>query len=108
CGVARPAGVRLDGVSLLRLLIGDVNDWPDRTLYFQWHRGDVPELGRAFAARSQGWKLVRPEGKKDLELYDMKEDPLEFHDLVAGRPEQARLMYDAYARWFEDVRRERN
>jgi arylsulfatase A-like enzyme len=108
CGVARPAGVKLDGVSLLRLLIGDVNDWPDRTLYFQWHRGDVPELGRAFAARSQGWKLVRPEGKKDLELYDMKEDPLEFHDLAAWRPEQARLMYDAYARWFEDVRRERN
>ena len=27
--------------------------WPDRTLFFQWHRGDQPELGRAFAARSQ-------------------------------------------------------
>ena len=34
--------------------------WPDRTLYFQWHRGDVPELGRAFAARSQRFKLLRP------------------------------------------------
>ena len=39
----------------------DVPDWPDRTLFAQWHRGDVPERYRAFAARSQRYKLVRPE-----------------------------------------------
>ncbi len=36
-------------------------EWPDRTLFFQWHRGDVPQADRAFAARSQQYKLVRPE-----------------------------------------------
>ncbi len=108
CGVARPTHVRFDGVSLLRLLTSEVNDWPNRTIYLQWHRGDVPELGRAFAARSQDFKLVRPDGKKDIELYDMKADPLEFHDIASEQPDRARGMYDAYARWFEDVRRERN
>ena len=62
CGVAPPAGVRLDGKSLLPLLRGGPEDaWPDRTLFFQWHRGDRPEPGRAFAARSQQYKLLRPE-----------------------------------------------
>ena len=62
CGVAAPAGVRFDGKSLLPLLKGiQTAGWPDRTLFFQWHRGDQPELGRAFAARSQRYKLVRHE-----------------------------------------------
>ena len=46
--------------------------WPDRTLYFQWHRGDRPEPGRAFAARSQRYKLLRPEpppGVRSLRLW---------------------------------------
>src|SRR5207237_3098561 len=62
CGVSPPAGVRLDGRSLLPLLRGRTDvAWPDRTLFFQWHRGDQPEPDRAFAARAQKYKLVRPE-----------------------------------------------
>ena len=40
-----------DGKSLLPLLKGiQTAGWPDRTLFFQWHRGDRPEPGRSFAA----------------------------------------------------------
>lgn len=53
CGVTRPVRVRFDGVSLVPLLGDASTGWPARTLFFQWHRGDVPEEGRAFAVRSE-------------------------------------------------------
>ena len=95
CGVAKPERVKFDGRSLAPLLRGQPVAWPDRTLFFQWHRGDAPERYRAFAARSQDWKLVQPlgvaekwNGKTDFQLYDMAHDPLELHDLAAEQPER--------------------
>ena len=38
------ARVAFDGKSVLPLLRFEKVDWPDRTLFFQWHRGDVPEI----------------------------------------------------------------
>lgn len=109
-GVAVPAGLRIDGKSLLPLLRGGTEiHWPDRTLYFQWHRGDVPQEGRAFAARSERYKLLRretPAGSKEplkLELYDLKNDPGEEHDIAADHPDLVREMYKGYTDWFRDV-----
>src|SRR5262249_8801198 len=56
-GVTALKSLKFDGVSLKPLLEGDGKGWPERTLFFQWHRGDRPELYRAFAARSPQWKL---------------------------------------------------
>jgi hypothetical protein len=119
--------VALDGKSLLPLLKGDVPDWPDRTLFAQWHRGDVPERYRAFAARSQRYKLVRPDQaqppaqsqnqnqsqsqaprpalplEKTLELYDMEVDPLEMHNIAEQHPDIVDRLRAAYDRWFDDV-----
>ncbi len=110
CGVPAPAGVRFDGKSLLPLLTGiQTAGWPDRTLYFQWHRGDEPERGRAFAARSQAYKLVRhqpPPGAPKvpaLELYDMERDPLELHDIAKEHPDIVSKLHSDYKAWFKDV-----
>ncbi len=110
CGGKPPERVKLDGKSLLPLLTGEQTaGWPDRTLYFQWHRGDRPELGRAFAARSQAYKLVRPEPLPDarkqppLELYDMVHDPLELQNVAASHPEIVSKLYASYTAWFKDV-----
>ncbi len=63
CGLDKPKDVLLDGVSLMPLLRGDDRDWPDRTLYFQWHRRPfMPQLYRCFAARNQKYKLVQAQG----------------------------------------------
>jgi arylsulfatase A-like enzyme len=109
--VKKPAAVKFDGVSLLPLLKGGSANWPDRTLFFQWHRGDVPELYRAFAARSQQYKLVQPNGSSDgqapsppvFKLYDMAHDPFEMHDIGGEKPEVVERMKRDYEAWFKDV-----
>jgi arylsulfatase A-like enzyme len=110
CGVPKPAGVTFDGLSLAPLLRGQQVAWPDRVLFFQWHRGDVPERYRAMAARSQDWKLVQPlgagekwDGKTAFQLYDMAHDPLELHDLAAEEPARLASLKAQYAAWFHDV-----
>lgn len=98
CGVAPKKGVELDGRSLLPLLRNPQAQWADRTLFFQWHRGDAPELYRACAARTQRWKLVN--GK---ELYDMDRDPAEATDVAADHPAIVAKLRTEYEKWFRDV-----
>ena len=112
-GVQPPAGLHLDGRSLLGLLAGegDTAAWPDRTLYFQFHRGDEPTAFRSFAAVGQRYKLVHPSprgegdwnGELNLELYDLESDRGETLNLIYEAPEIAAGMSDDYLEWFEDV-----
>jgi hypothetical protein len=103
--------VKLDGTSLLPLLEGKVERWQERALFFQWHRGDVPQLYRAFAARTQRYKLVQPEGAGDrqppsppvFKLYDMARDPLETSNIAASNPKVVAQLKSEYERWFNDV-----
>jgi arylsulfatase A-like enzyme len=116
CGVAKPESVHFDGRSLLPLLKGDSAGWPDRTLYFQWHRGDVPQLHRAFAVRSDRYKLVQPRGVEPLplpallpyQLFDMVTDAREEHDIAADHPDIVEGMLQGYEEWFRDVQSSRN
>jgi len=116
CGVARPSRVRFDGISLLPLLDGKDTDWPDRTLFFQWHRGDVPQRGRAFAARTQQYKLVQWQGAGERasaptvapELFDMTADPLEERNIADAKPDVADKLWREYEAWFKDVTGERD
>ena len=97
-GVAKPPAVKVDGLSLAPLLTGEGSGWPDRTLFFQWHRGDTPELHRAFAARSQRYKVMQPLGNGEnklpptfgFELYDMANDPLQQRNVAANSPRSSR------------------
>lgn len=97
CRVQPPGGVRFDGLELFTKWAGE------RTLFFQWHRGDQPELGRAFAARGPRYKLVGLDPAKPPLLFDMKEDPQEKNDLAGRHPEIVARMRQEYEAWFRDV-----
>jgi arylsulfatase/arylsulfatase A len=112
--VRPPAGVKMDGRNLVPLLLGQMTDWPDRTLFFQWHRGDVPELGRAFAARGPRYKLVQASGvapgkyTPKEELFDLANDGFEEKDVAGEHPEIVRDLRAKYEAWFADVKATRN
>ncbi len=111
CGVDLPAGVQLDGKSLLPLLEERAVEWPDRTLFVQAHRGDEAVRYHHFLARNQRWKLVNASGfGKELsavepafELYDMQADPFEQVDLAAAHPDVVATLRAEYDAWFDDV-----
>lgn len=110
CGISAPASVKMDGVSLWPLLTGKTVDWPKRILFFQWHRGDVPELNRACAARSDQYKLVQPIGAnapptntRPFKLFDMVADPFERNDIAATHGEIVNHLRGQYETWFSAV-----
>ena len=115
CGIPKPSEAKFDGLSLAPLLNlgqGTKVSWPDRTLYFQWHRGDEPQIYRAFGARSQRYKLLQPQGVSDsrpfdeippFKLYDMLLDPYETKDIASENKDVVERMQQEYAAWFRDV-----
>jgi len=71
----------MDGISILpTLLEGKAIDHPP--LYFEFH-----ERGFTVAARLGEWKVVRLGTGLPIELYDMKTDPAEQHDVAARYPD---------------------
>ena len=62
CGVKTPAGLKVDGRSLLPLLGRQDISWTDRAICIQAHRGDVPYRYHNFMLRTKRWKLVHPSG----------------------------------------------
>jgi len=103
CGVKVPAGLKIDGKSLLGLADGTVREWPDRALFTQWHRGDQPQAFRDSAVRRQRYKLIN--GK---ELYDMEADPSESRDVAAANPGIVSSLRNEYLAWFASVSAERH
>ena len=108
CGVSTPEGIRFDGQSLWPVLTGKTKEWPERALFFQWHRGDTPELYRAFAVRTSRYKLVQAAGvaraaAPKYELFDILKDRAERHDLAAEEPQIRDRLLAEYERWFKDV-----
>ena len=92
------------------MLTGGPGNWPGRTLFFQWHRGDAPDKFRAFAARAPRYKLVQAAGVQPnmkwdpkFELFDIQDDPFETKDLAAEKPEVVAELKREYEAWFVDV-----
>jgi hypothetical protein len=90
-GLEKPAGHILDGVSLMRLLqqTGNIQ----RDAYFTW----FPHLIPAVSVRQGDWKLIRrfephPLYPETEELYNLKDDIGETHNLAAKMPDKARQL----------------
>ena len=78
-GAKTPAG--LDGISMSRALRGETAP-AHEFLYWEFH-----ERGFQQAVRMGPWKAVRPSKDAALELYDLRNDSAEQHDIHAAHPD---------------------
>lgn len=105
CGVERPKGLPIDGVSLQPLLgpapeqqlQSAVVSWPGRDLFT--HRERVGREGTMYPGtiRTQRYNLVN--GK---ELFDIENDPGETKDIAAGHPAVVKELRERYEAWFKE------
>jgi len=98
CGLQPPMGVKLDGKSLAPLLRGEAPDWPDRVIITDSQRIEYPEKWRQSAVMTERWRLVN--GK---ELYDIRADPGQEHDLAAEHADVVAKLREEYDRWWEEL-----
>jgi len=111
CSIESSKTHPVDGRSFLPLLLKKQTDWPNRSLVFQTHRGDTPQLYHHFALHNGPWKLVHPSGfgkegingEVKLELYNLNQDPQQKNDLATNRPEVFARLKTNYESWFKDV-----
>jgi arylsulfatase A-like enzyme len=106
-GVARPPGI--DGVSLSALLRGErpAVDPATREFYFVCREGNPRNpgngAGKTFEALIRGdWKIVQPSAYAARELYNLRVDPGEAHDLAQQEP---KLFAELSARLMQQVQR---
>lgn len=90
-GVKTPENI--DGISFLPTLLGLEGQKMPEYMYWEFH-----ELGGRQAIRKDQWKLVVNQvldpKKKSIELFDLKSDIGEEHDLAAQHPEIVKELLD--------------
>jgi len=86
-GIAQPSNLAIDGVDLLPLVTGKSQNPPHASLFWRY--------GNAIALRRGDWKVIRqPAGPKappaSFELYSLRNDRSEAHNLAAAEPGRLR------------------
>ena len=100
-----------DGRSLMGVLQDREDGRFDRAIVVQSHRGDAPVKWHNAMIRRGDWKLVNATGfGKELdeapqrfELFNLRDDPGEQHDLAKTHPEVVAQLAREYEAWFDDV-----
>lgn len=93
---------QIEGRSLLPLLKNPKADWPERTLVHHVGRWAKGEAGRSkfknCAIQNSKFTLVN-----NSELYDLKADPGEKHNVIEEQPEVVASLRAAYDQWWKEV-----
>ena len=98
CGLEKPERVKLDGASIMPLLKGKGEDWPDRILVTDSQRIEHPEKWRKSATMTNRWRLIN-----GRELYDINADPGQKNNIADKHAEVVAKLRRAYEDWWEDV-----
>jgi len=99
CGLRPPEDIEFDGQSLAPLLRGRADELPgDRVHFVQYHQSTEPPEMWTNAVMTRRWRLVR-----GLELYDIKADPAQRHDVAAAHPDVVERLRRAHEAWWQEV-----
>ncbi len=80
---------KTDGTSFLSILNGASDKLPERDLFFSRREGNPRFGGKTIEAVLSGdWKLLQNSPFGPLELYNLRDDPLETRDLSGQEPEK--------------------
>jgi len=100
CGLPMPKTLPQDGMSLVPLLKGQADGWPDRMLFtFRSPGGDMSSVRGS--VRSQRWRAIK--GRKSWELYDMVEDPGQRVNAAQRLPQVLAKLRNAFEAMAKDV-----
>ena len=114
CGVTKPEGPKVDGITLRPLLEGQ-EIWPERTLFTH---NPIDETNKfPGAVRTQKYRLVKEikgagGGSKakandasalPWQLYDMESDPAQEKDIATAHPDIVTDLSARYDAWFADI-----
>jgi arylsulfatase A-like enzyme len=98
-----PAGP-LDGLSLVPLLKQPQSHLQRDALFFHYpHYYHAPPTTPVSAVRLGDWKLVEFFQDNHVELYSLRDDPGEHHDLAAAQPERATQLRTRLHDWWKEV-----
>ena len=92
-GTAKP---NLEGVDLTEMLTGEATSLPERELFWR------VSGGAGYAIRQGDYKYVHSIFKPEPFLFNLREDPLEHHNLLATMPAKAAALLDLYGEWNAD------
>jgi arylsulfatase A-like enzyme len=77
----------IEGRSFLNTLLGRTPEKENRSLYFTRREGGLRYGGQAYYALRLGdWKLLQNNPYDSMELYNLKEDPLEESNVINREP----------------------
>jgi arylsulfatase/arylsulfatase A len=124
--VKSPKNIKIDGESLLPLWTkNDSKNLKERDFVVQMHYGPTPFKYMHFSLRTPQYKLVSPHNfphgivhqptdfelqnvVKNLELYDIENDPSERINIANSHPKIVNEMLIRYENWFDEVTEERD
>ena len=101
CGARFPTQPVLDGISL-KPMCRETNVKSSRSALY-WHYPHYHHSRPSGAVRAGDWKAIEFFDTGEIELYDLKNDLSEAHNLAKTNPAKARELHGMLKKWRQDV-----